>query len=323
MTFAKRRQINFPDGAVFRTPILLPSFSSKGFPDVGQIFKASEEYISDEILVSAYDVGHGFLKGPFDFASMIFLDSGGYEASKDTDMSETYENNYVANTWTREQHQSVLDGWHSNSPTVFVTYDNQGQRSTISKQLEDGQALRIPEGGIKNFLIKPESPTGTRLDMKSVLSSVKHMDAFPIIGVTEKEIGNSLLSRMINIAKIRRALDKLEMNSVIHVFGSLDTLSTYLFFLAGADVFDGLTWLRYAFYDGDTIYRHNYGALALPIKTNSDIVEGRCWSNNYQYMVQMQLNMGKYINDGDFRHFGKHSALIESAFKTMNSELEG
>ncbi len=49
---------------------------------------------------------------------------------------------------------------------------------------------------------------------------------------------------MQNIAKLRKALDKAGLNIPLHVFGSLDTVTTPLYFLAGADIFDGLTWLR-------------------------------------------------------------------------------
>lgn len=159
--------------------------------------------------------------------------------------------------------------------------------------------------------------------MKHIVPTVKDMHGFAAIGVTEKEIGNSVLDRMVNIARLRRGLDAHHQDMPLHIFGSLDTISTYLYFLAGADIFDGLTWLRYAFCDGDTIYRHSYGALKLPLDLNSDIVEGRCWSNNYQHMRTMRLNMLKFLKDGSFDHFGKHAALIKNAFDSMNASLEG
>ena len=82
---------------------------------------------------------------------------------------------------------------------------------------------------------------------------IKHrheLSHFSIIGFTEKELGPSLLKRMTAIARVRRALKEVNLDLPIHVFGSLDTISTPLYFLAGADIFDGLTWLRYAFRDG-------------------------------------------------------------------------
>src|ERR1700744_3935008 len=102
MMLAKRRVLQIGTAPAIRTPLLLPSFSSKGFPKVAKMLKTMEEYIADELLVSAYDVHYKVLNPPFDFASAIFLDSGGYEASKDAELSETFEGEYVAKDWTPE-----------------------------------------------------------------------------------------------------------------------------------------------------------------------------------------------------------------------------
>lgn len=323
LMLAKRRAIMFEGGRAIRTPILLPSFSSKGFPSIQKIFEASEEYISDEILVSAYDISYGHLLPKFDFASTVFLDSGGYEASKDSELSEVYQGAHKPKDWSPELHQEVVDQWACSSPTVFVTFDAPDYRMSVNDQIDRARAMKLPNSrSAKDFLIKPASRASIRLDMDEVLASAKYLDAFSIIGATEKELGNSLLERMLNIARLRAALDRFGVtDQPIHVFGSLDTLSTYLFFLAGADVFDGLTWLRYAFHEGDTIYRHNFGTLTLPIKTNSDVVEGRSWSHNYQYMVQMQLNMGTFTQDQNFQHFGRHAERIRAAYQAMMAQL--
>jgi hypothetical protein len=68
--FAKRRILKVGNASSVRTPILLPSFSSKGFPNVAEILEAMEEYISDEVLVSAYDLHYKELEPGFDFASL-------------------------------------------------------------------------------------------------------------------------------------------------------------------------------------------------------------------------------------------------------------
>ncbi|OKO67858.1 hypothetical protein AC629_42465, partial [Bradyrhizobium sp. NAS80.1] len=197
-------------------------------------------------------------------------------------------------------------------------------RIDTKDQIERARKLAIPSGEhARAILFKPEGEKGIRLHLDRITPHLGRLRDFAVVGVTEKEIGDSILTRMANVARLRKALDKHYPDLPIHIFGSLDTISTYLFFLAGADVFDGLTWLRYAFSEGDTLYRHSYGALKLPISINSDIVEGRCWSNNYQYMRQMRLNMLKHINDGSFEHFGKHDDLIRSAYQEMCAEIAG
>jgi hypothetical protein len=294
---AKRRALRL-DGQVdvdVRTPMLLPSFSSKGFPNVKKMFKAAEEYISDELLVSAYDVHYGLLDPPFEFASIVFLDSGGYEASKDTELSETFDREHISEDWTPDLYNEVIRDWTCTRPTIFVNFDSPKFRMTTGNQVASAKAVTLPAGPHgRELLIKPETEDSRRVHLKQV-----------------------------NIATLRKALDEWHQDIPLHIFGSLDTLSTYLYFLAGADIFDGLTWLRYAFLDGDTIYRHSYGALTLPLDLNSDIVEGRCWSNNYQHMRTMRLNMLKFLKDGNFDHFGKHATLIKHAYDSMNASLEG
>jgi hypothetical protein len=321
---AKRRTLKVGNAPSVSTPLLLPSFSSKGFPKVEATLEAMEEYISEEVLISAYDLHYSLIKPPFDFASTIFLDSGGYEASKDSELSETFERDHIPRDWSPEMYAEVVSNWSSASPTVFVSFDHPEHRQSVAEQIERAKALELPnKHSSRALLIKPESKTAKRLRLKNIIPAVRDMTKFSVIGVTEKEIGNSVLDRMVNIASLRNEIDRHFKDLPIHIFGSLDTLSTYLYFLAGADIFDGLTWLRYAFSDGDTIYRHNFGTLTLPISTNSDIVEGRCWSHNYQYMRQMRLEMRKFTVDENFEHFGKHHALIRAAYESMAAELGG
>lgn len=321
---AKRRHLRIGQKVTVKTPLLLPSFSSKGFPNVKKMLKASEEYISDEVLISAYDIHHGMIEPPFDFASTIFLDSGGYEASKDAELSETYDREHVVKPWDMKSHQKVVSEWSSISPTIFVSFDSPEIRATTKDQIERAKALEIPEGNYdRAILLKPESSGAKRVHLSNIKPFAKSLGAFACVGVTEKEIGKSVLDRMVNVAQLRLMLDEHHADLPIHIFGSLDTLSTYLYFLAGADIFDGLTWLRYAFCDGDTLYRHSYGALKLPLDLNSDIVEGRCWSNNYQHMMEMRLNMLKFASDHNFEHFGKHHQLIKKAYEGMSALLGG
>lgn len=82
---AKRRALKVNGQEIERTPLLIPSFSSKGFPEIDKIINYCSELIDGVTLVSAYDLHYGKIKPPFDFPSLIFLDSGGYEASKDTE----------------------------------------------------------------------------------------------------------------------------------------------------------------------------------------------------------------------------------------------
>jgi hypothetical protein len=288
---AKRRSISLKGNEISRTPLLVPSFSSKGFPQVAKILETSAEFLEGPMLVSAYDLHYGKIKPPFDFGSLIFLDSGGYEASKDADLSDLGDREHKPVPWSQEMHERVLSGWNQHVPTVLISYDHPKERLPVRKQIDRARRLAQPPGPVlREILLKPETRSQKLVKVESILKHVHALDEFDIIGVTEKEIGSSILERMENIAKLRIALDKAGMEKPIHLFGSLDTVTTPMYFLAGADIFDGLTWLRFAYREGLTLYKHNYGALKLGIHEKSDLIDARCWFDNYAYLKEIGLH---------------------------------
>jgi len=323
---ARRRSIRIEGEEVERTPLLVPSFSSKGFPDVAKIVETTSEVIDGSALVSSYDLWHNKLSPPFDFATLLFLDSGGYEAGKDVELSDVGDREHAPLTWSRERHDEVVLDWSPTAPSVLVSYDHPDERLPLGAQVERARLLAPGRRDVSRaILLKPETADQRYLPMRSVLrpEHVRALGAFDIVGITEKEIGNSLLERMKNIADLRRAMIAVGLDYVpIHVFGSMDTVATPLYFLSGADIFDGLTWLRYAFHKGLTVYRHNYAALGIGLTTKTYVVDGRCWFNNYYQMKDMELEMRRFLYDGDFSCFTHHSEFFRKAHGSMRELLE-
>ena len=134
---------------------------------------------------------------------------------------------------------------------------------------------------------------------------------------SEKELGNSLLVRMVSISRIREALSKCGRDIPIHIFGSLDTVTTPLYFISGADIFDGLTWLRFAFREGATLYQHACGAVAYELDARDEFVAARIWTDNYYYMARLTLEMKRYLNAGDLAAFEFHSDFFRRAFESL------
>jgi hypothetical protein len=280
------------------------------------------EFIAGPILVSAYDLHYKLLAQPFEFPSLIFLDSGGYEASQDRDLSETSTNNSDPRLWTREMHRDVLRSWTPSQPTAVIAYDHPKERVSVREQIERALGLELPGGVIaREILLKPESPAEQYLRFDSVFGEIHRLAPFDVVGVTEKEAGNSILQRMQNIARLRLALDKVGLEHPIHVFGSLDTITTQMYFLAGADIFDGLTWLRYAFHDGYTIYKQNYSAVSLGISARVDTIDGQCCVRNYSQLQDMELSMRRFVRTGDYGCFQPHGDLFKRACESLPSEV--
>ena len=319
---AKRRSLKLNGVEVERTPLLVPSFSSKGFPDVHKIIESCSELVEGVTLVSAYDLHYENVHPPFDFPSLIFLDSGGYEASKDAELSDLGDRAHHPKDWTQEMHEGVLAKWNPSVPSVLISYDHPKARVGFAEQIERARAMAPQRTGfLRELLLKPERDSQTRLNVDEVLRHVHRLADFDIVGVTEKEIGNSLVDRMKNIAKLRRALAAAGIDIPIHVFGSLDTISTPMYFLAGADIFDGLTWLRFAFHEGLTIYKHNFGALQLGVATKAHMVDARCWYENYYYMSELQLEMRRFLASQDFSSFKYHGEMFKFALQSALEAL--
>lgn len=321
---AQRRSICLNGAEIVRTPLLVPSFSSKGFPDIKNIFIICEQVITESLLVSAYDVIDKLYELPITSAEVIFLDSGGYECSKDTEFTELGYTVHQPKEWRKEEHLSVINSWPVDTPTVIISYDHPKKRCDIKTQIDNARDLfnnRI--NIVKEILVKPETEKQIKVQLDSILPNIHQFAGFDIIGFTEKELGNTLLERMKNIALIRMALHKINLNIPIHIFGSLDTISTPLYFLSGADIFDGLTWLRFAYMEGLTVYNHNYGAVKCGITTKNHLINARVFQDNIRYLSNLSLEMRRFLNAREFRSFSNHSTFFENSYASLMEELKG
>jgi hypothetical protein len=314
---AQKRSLRLKGVEVERTPLLVPSFSSKGFPEVADIIKMAEEFIEGPMLISAYDLHYKHIAPPFAAPALIFLDSGGYEAGKDADLSDLAEQQLPPQAWSREDHQVILRSWNASVPTVVISYDHPKDRIQVTEQIHRAQALPVLENTLREILLKPETAAQRFLSIERLFPHIHELARFDIIGITEKEIGSSILERMKNIAHLRMALNKAGLDTPIHVFGSLDTLSTPLYFVAGADIFDGLTWLRFGYREGQTLYRQNFGALALGVNAKAHMIDARCWVSNYYYLKELELEMRRFLKDHNFDAFKYHGPLIEQSLQSV------
>lgn len=314
---AKLRELRIDGSVVASTPAIVPSFSSKGFPEVEKIVQSLSQVITESALVSAYDFSYKFLATPPSYPEYLILDSGGYECSKDMELSDTRSNNYHETDWSLDHLVTVLDSWSAPQPTFAVSYDHPRERIPLGEQLARARDLFSARKFGRELLIKPPAASHTRIDIDSVLSSVEALGEFDIIGFTEAELGYSIFDRMRKIARVRRALDAAGISSPIHIFGSLDTISTPLYFLSGADVFDGLTWLRYSYMDGQAVYQKNAAAIKYGIRINDVDIDPHIWFDNYQEIVNLQFAMKRHLREDTFEAFGSIGPFLEKWQKEL------
>lgn len=336
---ARSSVLSHPSGFELKTPLLITSFSSKGFRFIEKdsklhseslaFLKATAEDLYETILLSAYDFKYFFPKPekiPI-HAQFTFVDSGGYETLDDYDFSEAYKYPVLIKEWNQDLYKSFLDSWPDRFPAVFVSYDHGNERKIpLIKQINRAEKLfKNYPSQLHNFLIKP-SKKGTGLSTDEVIDHISLLKSFHIIGLTEKELGDSIMERMKTIQTIRKALDNVNNTAPIHVFGSLDPVTSILYFLAGAEIFDGLTWLRYSFYKGMSIYGHNNDVIKRRIKEKEDRNKKTNFYENIIYLRNLQSEMRAFLKakevstlDTAFESFKYNSALIKEAYVTLNS----
>lgn len=322
--FARRSKIVLGTHSVAETPLLLPSFSSKGFPQVRQIMKLMEEFITSPILISAYDVHYRLIARRIRFSQFMFLDSGGYEARIEHDLSETYGKIHKPRPWNKRFHERVLSSWKTRWPTVAISFDSPAQFLSLSKQIQNAEKLKRKHPQfLWEFLVKPESADDLSLPIEKLIAKVALLRGFAIVGLTEKELGDSVFAAMTSIARLRTRLDAESLPIPIHIFGSLDALTTIMYFLAGAEIFDGLTWLRYGYLDGQTVYSQNYGVLrdAEGLRRGTDERHYEMWRNNYYYLEKLRTQMINYERTKDLSHFGNHQGLLKDALTQLEATV--
>jgi hypothetical protein len=312
---ARSSIIRHPEGFNIETPLLIPSFSSKGFAieeenglsEVARVIRFSREYITDIMLISAYDLFYNHIQSPENFVSskVVLIDSGGYEVSELCEFSGMNKTQHIKKNWEKDNLIEVIKKWPSRFPCIIVNYDNVTKHNFIEKQISDAKEFfNLFPDKLSDFLVKPEGMNKEiPSDKQKVL--IQGLKYFDIIGFTEKELGNSIFKRMKYIHEFRTEMDMVGINKPIHIFGSLDPIHTLLYFLAGAEIFDGLTWLRFSFYNGLSIYPFDYGVISehLGLKKMENDIKTESYRQNIYYLEKMKYAMKEFIIGNDFTAF--------------------
>ncbi|SRR6266487_639984 len=236
-------------------PLLVYSYSSRGFSDLPERYVATKNVAPTELL-SLYDLhyhlNHTEILHTSEFTStMRFLDSGMYEAEEHTDRQLWSQELYVESART-----------FAHNGDIVVSYDDRSL--SIDNQIKQGKSLfeRLGQVAIiRDLLLHPNGTPPAEL-ANTIAQLVPDID---IIGLTEKDIGFSWFIAASYIHRLRITLnDVLGRYVPIHVFGCFDPQTIARLFFAGADIFDGLAWMRYYFHNGHAFYDKEFEYKASP-----------------------------------------------------------
>lgn len=316
-----------------QTPLLIPSFSSKifsfvknGQSDLYIFFDISKEFITKTCLISAYDIFYNYLPKPEDLGitvDLLFLDSGGFEVLKDYEFQKL-NNNQQQRTWNINKLDSILLKWPETIPAVFISFDHPEDRCPIQEQiLKAKQIFSKYPNQLHLFLLKPQKKIEITLEqaLKKLFKQIDCLKEFQIIGVTEKELGLSIFERMVNIAKLRKSLDNAGLFIPIHIFGTLNPLSVILYFLSGAEIFDGLTWIQYAYYNNQCIYLQDNAILKYDLNINNDELRIHTIINNIRLLEKLERSLYYFAKTMDWKILGSFCELAKSVSSKVETEI--
>jgi hypothetical protein len=335
-------------GAAVETPLLVPAMSSKALGPIelrdagsGELVAASLVHsdaflggIDDALLISAYDVHFNYLvdAGHFrrEFATsayarlnLLMIDSGWYEKSTGPSGGNWYYEVGPAQDFEEDKFVQLIDELDQDLRAVVVAWDHTG---TYEEQIDAAQQFFGGQGRDRfasSILLKPQRTRQHHefADLSPALAA--RLRAFKVVGVTEKELGNSLVRRLVALARLRILLDDASVDAPIHVFGGLDPLFTPLYFAAGAEIFDGLSWLRYAFNDGQVIGRESLPLLEGHFDKRFSLAVAHVQLHNLDEIRDLSRELKVFFNRGLDWSKLRRGEVLKPAFEAMESALGG
>lgn len=209
------------------------------------------------------------------------------------------------------------------SPEAMPYVVNYDHYAPYGRQIEEAQQFYATHRHVRSdFLLKPEI-RGRFHNPDALIPHCPDLRNFDLIGLTEKELGDTFLARLESLARIRIALDERNVQAPIHVFGSLDPVFTPMYFVAGAEVFDGLTWLRYAYHEDISTYREVPPALEQNLELRESQRTSRVVLANLDYLTRLRMTMRRFAGNRDFSEFGRHASVLQKVSSSLDAALGG
>ena len=146
------------------------------------------------------------------------------------------------------------------------------------------------------------------MDSENILIEKKNHIA--ILSLNRESILNALNTEVLR--EFNTILDNIENDEDVYV---VIITGKGKAFVAGADIFDGLTWLRYSYHDGYTIYWQNYGASKM-IQVEDKKVRLKSAIDNIYYLATLQEQLKRFSSDGNFECLVGCDQLVKDAYNS-------
>lgn len=354
---ARRRTLLHPLAGEIELPLLIPAFSSKGSSfrtkgrgkkphEISEMAYALAEFTRHPmqcVMISAYDLHFNHYLAPnlpvknvtsyIVNSWIVVIDSGGYELTADFDSSEIktfiYQPRKGFGKKEYEKELSKITSDKNNLHLIITNFDQETQGLPLETQIGLSQELfnRYPNC-LSNFILKPWTKDSEIVDpLKMSNTEFANLRGFGIIGITEKDLGKNIIDRLKRVAYLRKSLNEAGVTSPIHIWGGLDPVITPLYFFAGAEIFDGVSWLRYAYKNGMAVNKECYAILKPErgVTTSYQLSNALAGLDNLRFLDNLTISLQKWVdsNGENFDMFDVHiKGCLQNAFETMKTKME-
>lgn len=350
---ARSRRIRLSNDIEFNTPLLMPALSSRALGPLETEDKSGRKTvlepcsivhsrflldgIEESLLVSAYDISRGLLEESNRFrigfsrsryarVRLLMIDSGGYEQVGGPPGGVFAEGLEEPLPWTMDDYKAIVDKLDMAMDAVLVSWDYYGTYAEQIAWAKDFFGLRTRFAS--TILLRPPGKAKplrrSRFHQLNKLSDydVANLRAFDIVGVTEKDLGETVLDRMVRLADLRARLDAADVSSPIHIFGALDPLYTSLYFAVGGEIFDGLGWLRFAFRDGIAINRETIAILDEQVTKRRMSALLTVSIQNLDAMRNLSNDLRVFAQRGDWSRLGPRGEVMERVYESFEARFK-
>lgn len=181
--------------------------------------------------------------------SVVFLDSGNYEAFRTGERAQEIKGKVDKSDWTAAKFHKVVKKSSFDVAFSFDDTDPPQAVREICRRICAQVTVDVAAPGARQVIPIVHTARGKdgkrRTDLlPDIVKEVAQRLDCPIVAVTERELGDGLFERARTVMKIRESLDALESYKVLHLLGAGNPISIAVLAAAGADLFDGLEWCR-------------------------------------------------------------------------------
>ena len=243
-------------------------------------------------LVSALDIASSRIPADVtDEVNLTLIDSGMYEASNAESRQIDDRLSDASGNWVRQEYLEIAGRIDPSANVILVNYD--GVESVEQQIRQASEDFSQAPHAASDFLVKPES-WAQLINVARLAQHTEKLEQFNIVGITAREAGDTLARRCSTIVMLRDALDDAGLNLPIHVFGAITPSEVLIYSFCGADIFDGLNWLRLGFTDnGSAAIEEAAFDEGMSHLTDFEL-RASVWLGNLRRLYRLQESLRRY-----------------------------